>query len=68
MSKLDVELLAGLGTSFIMEPSCEQCPPDSTQFTYEGNSSLWSTRFEDTLVICYDNDIVCDITRIGLGL
>ena len=34
--------------------------------TYEGNPSLWFGRFEDSLVICYSNNTVVKIERIGL--
>jgi hypothetical protein len=66
MYKRDVERLLGAGGSDIMSPACERCPTGRTQFSYRGNPSLWYGRLEDTLVVCYTNDVVCDTTRVGL--
>lgn len=34
--------------------------------TYEGNPSLWFGRFEDSVVVCYSNNMVVKMYRIGL--
>src|ERR1043166_2510372 len=66
MQKRDVEHLLGVGQPDVMSPACENCPTERTQFAYRGNPSLWYGRLEDTLVVCYTNDIVCDTSRVGL--
>lgn len=66
MPKSEVELLLGRGYPDVMSPACERCPPQHTQFAYEGNASLWFGRLEDMLVVGYVNDVVCDTTRVGL--
>lgn len=66
MHKRAVESLLGLGQPDIMSPACENCPDAREQLTYRGNPSLWYGRLEDTLVICYTNEVVCDTSRVGL--
>lgn len=66
MRKRDVERLLGAGQPSIMSPACEKCPPGRTQYAYNANPSLWYGRLEDTLVVCYVGDVVCDTSRVGL--
>jgi hypothetical protein len=66
MQKRDVERFLGVGQPDIMSPACKNCPSERTQFAYRGNPSLWYGRLEDTLVVCYTNDMVCDTSRVGL--
>lgn len=35
-------------------------------FTYKGNPSLWFGRLEDSVIVCYSNNAVAEIYRIGL--
>lgn len=66
MHKSEVERLLGVGLPDIMSPACEKCPTGRLQYVYRANQSLWYGRLEDTLVVCYTNDLVCDTTRVGL--
>lgn len=34
--------------------------------TYEGNPSLWFGRFEDSVAVCYSNNTVIKVYRLGL--
>ena len=66
MQKRDVDRLLGAGRPDIMSPACDKCPTERAQYVYSGNPSLWYGHFEDALVVCYTNDFVCGITRVGL--
>ncbi len=61
-----VERLLGAGVADVMPTACQSCPKDRKQFAYAANPSLWYGRFEDNLVVCYNSDVVCAITRVGL--
>jgi len=61
-----VEDLLGTGFPDESSPVCPGCPEIRTQLFYRGNPSLWYGRLEDNLVICYVDDVVCGMTRIGL--
>ena len=66
MHKGEVERLLGASRPDSMLPACEKCPTERSQYVYRGNPSLWYGRLEDTLVVCFTNDVVCDTTRVGL--
>jgi len=64
--RLEVEEYIGKGRVDISGPACGKCFEGYRQFVYNGNPSLWFGRLEDSLVICYIKDKVCDINRGGL--
>jgi len=64
--RLVVENYIGKGRVDISGPSCGKCSKGYSQFVYKGNPSLWFGRLEDSLVVCYLNNKVCDINRVGL--
>src|SRR5262245_45589242 len=61
ISKSEVEQLLGKGYPDVSSPVCEKCPPRREQFVYPANPSLWYGRFEDTLIVCYVDGVVCDM-------
>ena len=66
MKMEQVERLLGTGVADVMPTACQNCPKDRKQFAYDANPSLWYGRFEDKLVVCYNSDVVCATTRVGL--
>ena len=57
---------------FAVDNSLGKAQPDHSRdpkeewLVYEGNPSLWFGRLEDHVSICYSNDVVVAIERIGL--
>ncbi len=73
MSRIEVEKLVGNprgddeDCAYITCPENAQSNPENARSNwYHANASLWYGRLEDKLLICYDNDIVCELRRIGL--
>jgi hypothetical protein len=66
MSRADVERILGPGRSTSATPVCPTCPATRTQFEYEGNPSLLYGHLADRFVVCYVDDVVCGMTRVGL--
>ena len=66
MHRHEVERLLGPGVVDVMGYACGECPSERTQFAYTANPSLWYGRLEDTLVVCYVEEVVCATTRVGL--
>ena len=65
-SKHLVEHYLGSGRIGVTPKKCSQCGSEVDNYIYKGNPSLWFGRLEDNLDICYLNNIVCEITRVGL--
>lgn len=69
MSRVQVEALLGEGRPDYMRPACGRCPMRRDQLVYSGNPAwigVWHGHVEDTLVVCYVQEKVCDTTRVGL--
>ena len=59
-NRIEVENYLGKGEI------CYSYGPDEDWWVYNGNPSLWFGRFEDNLEICYSNNTVIKIGRVGL--
>lgn len=66
MSQEKAEQILGKGKKSYVYPVCSKCETYDTQFSYDGNASLWFGRLEDTIIICYSNNIACDMKRVSL--
>lgn len=67
LTEKEVEELLGSGEPDVMGFACEDCPKEKIQKVYDGNPSLlWYGRFEDSIVICFADGVVCGFTRVGL--
>jgi hypothetical protein len=67
LTEEQVEALLGQGRPDVMGNACKDCPEKKIQKVYDGNPSLlWYGRFEDSIVICFADGIVCGFTRVGL--
>jgi hypothetical protein len=48
-------------------PLCrEWCGKKYIQYYYNLGPNLWYTRLEDTYTICYNNEVICNMVRVGL--
>jgi hypothetical protein len=66
ITRAEVERLLGPGAPDTSPPACKDCPHQTAQMYYRANPSFWYGRFEDSLIVCYDGDRVCGISRYGL--
>lgn len=66
MNKDYITSLLGNSEITSVSPVCEKCPEKREQLFYRGNPSLWYWHFEDNIVVCYKNNVVCDFTRMWL--
>lgn len=66
ITEKEVVALLGPGRPDVMSPACNDCPKERKQLAFKANQSLWYGRFEDSIIICFVDGVVCDFTRVGL--
>lgn len=66
MSKVDAERLFWVWKRSSMSPACESCNWNYVQYYYNLWWNLWYSHIEDSYYFCYQNNIICDIERLGL--